>query len=670
MPSNGLLVPFLLFSLNAVGGLPTYRVDGPAGPGGWKLLFDGLNVRSVSVDEDVLVLRPNASFPQRLRERIEAGLLVVVEANPEVAARFGVEVRSGPLVRREVDARAIDKVIVWAQEVRALEAKLPADAAVFSRDRWSNVPLMAGWKLGRGAVLWLAVPMPENAYDRLTFLPQALTSLGLDLPLTTRRTWAFFDYAYRSRTDPEYMARQWRQMGISALHAAAWYHFEPDASRDAFLRRLIEACHRNGILVFAWLEYPHVSDQFWADNPQWRDKTAQLTDAAVFWRKLMNFQNRDCVAAVKKGTDALLARFDWDGVNLAELYFESLLGPDDPAQFTPMNADFRALYRTRFGYDPVSIFEPASPNYWKVNGTALRQLYDIRADLNYEMHDEWLTYLSRLRTPRSGDPYALAVTNVDDLYDPRIRDFLGYDARRLLKALDRLSFTFIVQDPAVLWHLGPERYPRIAELYGQLTSQRDSLAIDVNVARRQDIAYPTERQAGTEMMRLARATNNSFPLVMYYSEFSITRPDRPLLPSASAVAELATEAGGLRVKSPYGVGVTWSGPANVNGQAWPFQNDAYVWLPAGEFVITPRSDKPAMRLTDFNGAIRAVEEKNGIVSLIYKTTARAIAVVDKRPAVIWIDGKESAPEMLTRRDGGVAILLPAGEHWVSLAPPA
>ena len=47
-----------------------------------------------------------------------------------------------------------------------------------------------------------------------------------------------------------------------------------------------------------------------------------------------------------------MGRFDWDGVNLAELYFESLEGTANPSRFTPMNDDVRARFRAAGGFDP------------------------------------------------------------------------------------------------------------------------------------------------------------------------------------------------------------------------------------------------------------------------------------------------------------------------------
>src|SRR5262249_10148280 len=80
-------------------------------------------------------------------------------------------------------------------------------------------------------------------------------------------------------------------------------------------------------------------------HPEWREKTAVLQDAQLDSRKLMNLTNRNCFRAAVSGVERLAARFDWDGINLAELYFESLEGIANPSRFTPMNADVRAAFQ-------------------------------------------------------------------------------------------------------------------------------------------------------------------------------------------------------------------------------------------------------------------------------------------------------------------------------------
>ena len=162
---------------------------------------------------------------------------------------------------------------------------------------------------------------------------------------------------------------------------------------------MIDACHRNAIQVYAWLELPHVSEAFWDQHPEWREKTALLQDAQLDWRKLMNLTNRDAFAAVSAGCARLLTRFDWDGVNLAELYFESLEGHENPARFTPMNADVRAEFQQRRGLRSAGPVRAQSPRYWQKDAAGLARFLDFRADLAQRQQTEWIA-LGRRHPPR------------------------------------------------------------------------------------------------------------------------------------------------------------------------------------------------------------------------------------------------------------------------------
>jgi len=348
--------------------------------------------------------------------------------------------------------------------------------------------VMAGVRRGSGGVLWLAVSPGERGYERFPYVAQALADLGLDPPFRSARLWAFLDAAYRSRVDVDYFAARWRQAGLAALHVAAWQYFEPDAERDAYLKKLVEACHRQGLLLYAWLELPHVSERFWNDHPEWREKTAVLQDAHLDWRKLMNLTNRDCFRAVSERVRDLVGRFDWDGVNLAELYFESLEGMDNPARFTPMNADVRASFRAAHGFDPLELFGA------RKDAASRAAFLNFRAELAGRMQEEWLDVIEGVRKQRPHLDFVL--THVDDRLDTGMRDAIGADAARVLPLLDRHSFTFLVEDPATVWHLGAQRYAEIAARYGRLTPRRGRLAIDLNIVDRYQDVYPTKQQTG------------------------------------------------------------------------------------------------------------------------------------------------------------------------------
>ncbi len=214
---------------------------------------------------------------------------------------------------------------------------------------------------------------------------QALADLGARPGLESRELWAFFDASYRSRVDPDYFAARWRRSGIAALHVAAWHFFEPDRQKDEYLRKLIDACHRQAIQVYAWLEYPHVSELFWNEHPEWRERTAIGQDAHLDWRRLMNLSQPDCAKEVAAGTERLFERFDWDGINLAELYFESLEGIANPARFTPMNDVVRREFAAAHGFDPKSLFAGGD----RVGDTASQRLFrDWRAGLTQRLQED------------------------------------------------------------------------------------------------------------------------------------------------------------------------------------------------------------------------------------------------------------------------------------------
>lgn len=523
-------------------------------------------------------------------------------------------------VRSAVDEFNPGLRIIWEHELELPVFRLPDSARVFTRERWTGTPLAAGWTRNGKPFLWTAAPLGPQGYERYPYLVQALGALGAKPLVEARHLWAFFDSSYRLRADPDYLAKRWRAGGIAALHVAAWQYWEPDPLRDQFLQRLIEACHRNAILVYAWIEFPHVSEQFWRDHPQWREQTATLQDAHLDWRKLMNLLDPDCAAAVARGLEALAARFDWDGFNLGELYFESLEGADSPARFTPFNSTVRAMFQQLHGADPVTLFTPEG-------AAQLEAFLDFRAGLAHRLQVEWLERLAALRADR---PHLdLVLTHIDDRFDTTMREKLGADAARLLPDAERLGVTFLIEDPATVWHLGPARYAEIAERYAPLTRQPGLLAIDLNIVERYQDVYPAKQQTGVELFQLVHRAAASFPRVALYFENSIAAADWPWLAAAAAApARLETGEGWAEVESARPLSLRWAGCARVNGRHWAAGGENSVLLPAGRSRIEA-CDGPAARvLKDFNGLLHGVETAGGRITVEYESVTRAIAVTD------------------------------------------
>jgi hypothetical protein len=280
------------------------------------------------------------------------------------------------------------------------------------------------------------------------------------------------------------------------------------------------------------------------------------------------------------------------------------------------------------------------------------------------MQEEWL---ARLEAERRQKPHLdIVLTHVDDRFDTRMRELIGADAGRLLPLLDSHDFTFLIEDPATIWHLGPQRYPQIAEKYKPLTTHREKLAIDINIVERYQDVYPTKQQTGTELFQLVNLSAKAFARVALYFENSILAQDLPLLASAAAdVQRVEYVANRLVIESPRGLGIPWQGTAMVNGRPWPVADERTLWLPPGPVAIEPSQTVLPLRVLDFNGDLKSAAVQGGSVDLAYSSAGRAIAILDRRPASVEVDGANANPPILDAGAGRFAVLLPRGQHLIT-----
>ncbi len=651
---NKLLPAVIFFALSPLCSAGTFAVSGSQ-PGPWPSILSSVgHIAGPAVSANILVAAPAAAASADWNRRVENGATLILEGSSPLAASFGFHPQAETVsVVHIVDVHNPSLPIVWSKAIDIPRYEIPSGARVFAKDRWSGAPLIAGLPVGSGAVLWVAASPGQNGYERFPYLMQALSDLGFEPAFRSSRLWAFFDYSYRTRADPDYLANRWREAGISALHVASWHFYDADAERDEYLKHLIDACHRHGVLVYAWVELPHVSEKFWNDHPEWREKTAALQDAQLDWRKLMNLQNPAAVAAIRAGLKQMMERFDWDGVNLAELYFESLEGAANPARFTPMNDDVRAEFRKQSGWDPIELWTHHT------DAASLRLFLDFRASLARHMQEDWLGTVESFRQFRPD--LDVVLTHVDDRFDTGMRDSIGADAARVLPLLDHHSFSFLIEDPATVWNLGPQRYPEIAKRYQPLTPHTEKLAIDINIVDRYQDVYPTKQQTGAELFALVHVASTAFPRVALYFENSILKPDLALLAASSAVVSRYSKDGQrISIDSPMGVELNWTGEAAlVDGKPWPAQSATALNLPAGSHVVEAAPRREGIALIDLNAKLRSASiELGSRVTFEYSSDSRAIARFDRKPSRLEVDG---AAYSVT----GSAVLLPRGEHRVT-----
>jgi len=258
----------------------------------------------------------------------------------------------------------------------------------------------------------------------------------------------------------------------------------------------------------------------------------------------------------------------------------------------------------------------------------------------------------------------LVLTHVDDRFDAGMRDAIGADAARVLPLLNSHSFTFLIEDPATVWNLGAQRYQTIAERYLPLTPHSEKLAIDLNIVDRYQNVYPTKQQTGTELFQLVHQAATNFQRVALYFENSLLPPDLNLLPSAAAKVKRIEKAGAKTVvESAGGVGLPWKGAATVDGLPWPVADGETLWLPPGAHAVEAGKETAGVHMLRLNADLQDARRvgEHGL-EFSYESPARAIAVFDRRPLRLSVDGAEEPLQFA----GPKTILLPRGQHVVTI----
>ena len=615
----------------------------------------------------------DAEACRRVVAFVEGGGRLVTAGMSRLSRALGVRFADEKLeVAAVTEARSPDLVIRWKSPCafQPFVPPVPSRTYVLAGD--ARRPIVVSFRHGRGTVLFLGVELGDESTAGTArfpyFLQAAGEAFGVGPPLAVRRLTVYADIGDHPRADPIALARSWHRLGIREVHLGTWQGFD---ANEATFSALIAACHRYGILVYAWLELPEVSTAFWDAHPEWREKTATGADARVDWRRLMALDVPECFAAVAEGVQAMLGRFDWDGVDLAEIYFESPAGLEAPHLFTPMNRAAREEFARRGGFDPRDLFVESSARYWKEDPAALDAFLAYRRDKIVELHERLMGLLSSARRRKAG--LDLVLTLVDAFYDTSMRDRIAIDPERIARLVVEDAFALQVEDPYTLWGLGPERYARIASDYRRLIGPAGRLSIDINVVPRGEEVVPTSQQTGLELYRLVSEARREFPKVCLYSEATIYPPDFGFLPNALAAGASVRQQGSgtVLVESEEGVELaTERRPrtVTVDGVPWPAVRERTVLVPKGRHLVEWQDGTPeagAMRLWEANAVLLGAEAGRDSLSVRYASPARAFLTLSFRPVRAEVDGT-AATVPVEATEHGFVVAAPPGEHTLKV----
>jgi uncharacterized protein YdaL len=568
---------------------------------------------------------------------------------------------------------------IWNPPADVARSTIPGQISVFARDKESELPLAILSQFGQGRMLYLGARLDattELGYTRFPyFVHYVRDGFDIVLPLSRPQVELYFDPGM-SNPKIEQLAMEWRRLGVRALYAAA-YQFWPKWSYN--YEHLIDVCHQNGILVYAWFELPHVSVKFWEEHPEWRAKTVSGKDAGndeSSWRYPMDLDNPECQDAAFDFVEDLVKKYSWDGVNIAELNHDTE-GPENPQSYTPMGAPTRSAFRALGGFDPIELFKPESPHYWKSNPGAMKKFDEYRTQRVLAWHQSLLERLTPIAQERDME---IIVTMLDSLHSATVQRDTGIDSRRIVSLMDRFPFTLQVEDPAQFWAQSPDRYKHFGETYLKLVHDKSRLMFDINVVADRDITKshsPTPTAAGVELAQSLIFATAATGRAAIYSEGTIAFEDLQVLSRVLAhdarIEEqrnswVATSAESMLINTPGG----WQN-YRVNGIPWPGWGENVVNLPAGTHRIAPAEKHFTLvdtsvldlRLLRFTGNLETLKPTNRGIEFNYNSHMRTLALFNRRPFEVKIDGKDLV-EVPDSGSGTWSVRLPRGRHSVDV----
>jgi hypothetical protein len=649
------------------------------------------DIRADQLDSTLLLVVPHASAAalsnaeaKVIAAGVQRGVRLVTDGRSSLTDLLRIQVSSGLSVKTVLDQMLPEIRLSWSDRpsVQWISDCPKLDSKALYVDSASRRALAVGIRSGQGRCIVLAPlfdPVSAQGYSRFPTLSNAIFRFLEWEPMFTRQALdAYFDPGYRFAIPIEKLAAQWRSWGIRAVHAAAWYDGD---SLPYNYRRLIDAAHKNGILVYAWLEWPHLGRGFWNKHPEWRQKNALLQDAKLDFLHLMDLQNPDCLLAALNNLGNLL-KDDWDGIDIAEFTItgaggEALDGPTRLDHFVPFTASAIAEFKTYSGFDPLELVNPSSRHFWKRDSASLDQFYRFRTNVNNRLLRQVVEFVNAMKLEKKRD-WELIHTIVDNSLHPEFDYLLGFDQAATLHLLRKHNVTLNVEDPYMEWLQPPDRYRRLRTTLVRLMPERPAM-IDINVVPTHPSSqsgFASEQATGIEFLQQLQYAGEQGGRVCVYCESSVFSHDWQLAPHAMAVGASATKSGkGWEVKSETTVTLNIAEASHdvlVDGQRWPCMGSDGIVLPAGVHRVSIEqhgwelnSANEELRLLSLSDELIGCKSTDVGLDLQYRSIARCLLTFNMPVKSVLVDGALANLPIL-KADGKFVIIAPSGTHRLSV----
>lgn len=647
---------------------------------------DTLSVNSLAGTKDYNLLIVPYSSAERLSDSLydaierfltNGGKLITDAKNP-VAEDLGINFSKNEIrVEKVRDQLFPEELLSWGTSETAHRIDVQENDEVVCTNAINDAPIAVARKYGKGKFISLSArfdPVTDGGYARFPYLVDWLKSY-FDLYPVLRRDYVemYFDPGRHRTTSIETLVKQWASRGIRVIDVAGWHEY-PKFMYD--YDRLIRLCHAYGIVVNVWIEPPQISQKFYNDHPQWREKNYKGEDVRPDWRYPLALADTACLSAASDWVHNFLASHDWDGVNIAELYFGGDGAPNNPQFLTPFDMSARELFKKKYGFDPVQLFQPSSLHYYRTFPEDWKNFVDFRSSLVTDLTSHFLSLATDAFRNKPGAQIVLTI--LDQKTFPDLRSTIGVDADQIMQLRKNYSFSLQVEDPQSNWNTDPRRYIAIGNTYRRLLGHDSSdLMIDLNIYSLRDSDYvgifPSKTPTGTESYLLVNSAAKAAPRMTIYDEAGVLPQDLANFPYAIAPqANMEITKDGYEINAPYSTSIRLSSDVKyilVDGATvFPYQ-PGYFSIPAGDHVVDIQSAQVnpfanEMLASHIEAASCNVLSERTLqrgVEFTYDSPNRCAVSFGKMPFAVFVDDHET-PFTVAREEQHYGIILPSGQH--------
>ncbi len=624
------------------------------------------------------------NLPDSLYEILEkfvsgGGKLITDSKNP-LAVDLGVKFSQNVMRLEKVRDRLFpEQLLSWGtfETVHRIDVE-EGDQIICTNDV-NDAPVVVARKYSKGKFIAMSArfdPVTSGGYSRFPYFIEWIKNYLQLYPVLERDNLEmYFDPGLRRNISVETLVKEWASRGIRAIHVAGWHEY-PKYSYD--YDRLIRLCHAYGITVYAWIEPPQISKKFYDEHPQWHEKNYKGEDVRPDWRYPVALTDTACLHAASDWTYSFLTSHDWDGVNIAELYFGGEGAPGDPQMLTPFDQSARALFRRKYGFDPVQLFQQSSPHYYKISPQDWKSFVDFRASLVTNLTAHFLSVATNAFRDKPGAQVILTV--LDQKSFPGLRTSIGVDMDQILQLRKEFSYILDVEDPEINWNSDPRRYITIGNTYRSLLGPDSSdLMMDLNIlAFRQSNysgVFPTKTPTGIESCLLVNSALQGAPRIAIYSEATAYPQDVAEFAFAAAPqAQFRVARDGFTIDAPYSTSLRLSNDVaevSVNDRiVYPYR-PGYFSIPAGEHSVkivkaNVNPFESGLMQSHIEAASCNILSERTFqrgVEFTYYSPGRCAVSFGKMPYAVLVDDHDMS-FTVAREEQHYGIVLPPGQHKV------